>query len=160
MSAEIYKAIKEDQAAARKDRGADGKPREPVKVNALGVVISDIEAMAKARDKVEDRVVNDNYTIKVLKAAISTATGNIPNWEKAGRDTGPIHQEIAILEAYLPEAVDLAEVREAAREFAADDAVKHNPRAGMGIVLNRLKERYGVRYEKSWSDIVKGVIGV
>lgn len=160
MTKEIYDRIKQDYTAARLDRGEDGKPVDQIKVNALGMIVADTEKMAKNAQKPEDRVVSDVYTVKVLKTAVDTAKDNIEKYESVGRDTGFIHRELDILKTYLPEQVSEDEVRSAAKEFAADEAVKANPRAGMGFVIAKLKERYGARYDKAWSGIVKDVIGV
>jgi uncharacterized protein YqeY len=160
MSDDIYKKMKVDYDAARKDRDEAGDVRDKVKVAALNVVLADAEGIAKERPKLEDRGVTNFDVIKVLKQSINTASENVKTWDAQGRDSGPIHHEIAILKAYLPEEVDLDEVRAAARDFADDDAVRANPRAGQGIVINRLKERYGERYDKGWSTIVRDVIGV
>lgn len=160
MSDDIYKKMKADYDAARKDRDEAGDVRDKVKVAALNVVLADAEGIAKKRPKVEDRGVTNFDVIKVLKESINTAKENVVTWDKQGRDSGPIHHEIAILKAYLPEEVDLDEVRAAARDFADNDAVKANPRAGQGIVINKLKERYGEQYDKAWSAIVRDVIGV
>jgi uncharacterized protein YqeY len=156
----IYENMKEDYAAARKDRDEAGDVRDKVKVSALNVVLADAEGIAKGRKNAEDRVVTNFDIIKVLKESINTSTANIATWDSQGRDSGPIHREIAILKAYLPAEVDLDEVRAAARDFADDDAVRAKPQAGQGIVINKLKERYGERYDKAWSAIVKDVIGV
>lgn len=160
MTDAIYKKIKSDFDAARKDRDENGDVRDKVKVAALNVVLADANTIAKKREKVEDRAVTDFDVIKVLKESVSTAKANIVTWDGQGRDSGPIHHEMEILKAYLPEEVDLDEVRALARDFANDDAVKANPRAGQGIVINKLKERYGVQYDKAWSAIVRDVIGV
>lgn len=160
MTDAIYKKMKSDFDAARKDRDEKGEVRDKVKVAALNVVLADANTIAKKREKVEDRAVTDFDVIKVLKDSIGTAKANIVTWDGQGRDSGPIHHEMQILKAYLPEEVDLDEVRALARDFADDDAVKANPKAGQGIVINKLKERYGVQYDKAWSAIVRDVIGV
>lgn len=160
MTTTIYKQMKADYFDARKDRDEEGNVRDQVKVKALNVILADAEGVAKKRPKAEDREVTNFDMIKVIKESIATANGNIVTYDQNGRDSGPIHTEIAILKAYLPKEVDLDEVRAVARDFADDDAVKANPRAGQGIVINKLKERYGERYDKSWSTIVREVIGV
>lgn len=160
MTDDIYKNIKADYDVARRDRDEAGEVRDKVKVAALNVVLADAEGIAKKRAKIEDRGVTNFDVIKVLKESINTATENVKTWDEQRRDSSPIHHEIAILKAYLPEQVDLNEVRAAARGFADDDAVRANPRAGQGIVINKLKERYGERYDKAWSAIVRDVIGV
>jgi uncharacterized protein YqeY len=159
-NADIYDKMKDDYKAARKDRDEAGDVRDKVKVAALNVVLADAEGIAKKRPKAEERDVTNFDVIKVLKESVGTATENVKKWDDQGRDSGPIHREIAILKAYLPEEVDLGEVRAAARDFADNDAVKANPKAGQGIVINKLKERYGEQYDKAWSAIVRDVIGV
>lgn len=160
MTKEIFDRVREDYFVARKARGEDGKPLDQAKIDALGMIVADTEAMAKNASKPEDRVVSDVYTVKVLKAAVDTARENIVKYESVGRDAGSIRREMDILKAYLPEEVSADEIRTVAAELAQDDAVKSNPRAGMGIVIAGLKARYGARYDKSWSAIVKEVIGV
>ena len=122
--------IQSDLNAARK---AQDKPRTLL----LGTVLSEI----KNRHLELQKDLTDDDVVDIIRRGIRKRRESVDVYGKAGRTELAAREqaEIAILETYLPAAVDPAEIRAAVREAIAGGA--SNVGAVMGKVMPRFKGR-------------------
>lgn len=115
------------------DRIAAIKGRRELERNLLGTLLA--AATREAKQPGDAAVVRTVRSF--LKANLETATA----LDAAGKDTGAVLAERALLERYLPTAVGEAEL-EAAVAGIVDGLPERSPKL-IGRVMAELRERYG-----------------
>lgn len=120
--------LQTDQASAR-------RAQEKERVLLLGMVISE----ARNREIEVRRDLTDDDVIDVIRKAIKRRRESVEMYRSAGRTdlADREHQELTLLEAYLPAALDPEIIRAAVREAMAAGAA--NAGALMGRVMPRFK---------------------
>jgi uncharacterized protein len=128
--ADLVARLQADMNAARK---AQDKPRTLV----LGTILADV----KNRRIELQRDPADGDVVEVLRKGIKRRRESIEMYEKGAREdlASKERAEVALLETYLPPAVDPAEIRAAVRVAIAGGATTIG--AVMGKVLPQFKGR-------------------
>jgi uncharacterized protein YqeY len=128
--AELAARLQADMNAARK---AQDKPRTLV----LGTILADV----KNRRIELQRDPADAEVVEVLRKGIKRRRESIEMYEKGAREDLAVKEraEVALLETYLPAAVDPAEIRSAVRAAITGGATTIG--AVMGKVLPQFKGR-------------------
>jgi uncharacterized protein YqeY len=128
--AELAARLQADMNAARK---AQDKPRTLV----LGTILADV----KNRRIELQRDPADAEVVEVLRKGIKRRRESIEMYEKGAREDLAVKEraEVALLETYLPPAVDPAEIRSAVRAAITGGATTIG--AVMGKVLPQFKGR-------------------
>ena len=131
------------------DRLAAMKAREMRKRDLLGTVIA-----AAAKDTKEP---GDALVTKTLRGFMKSLDETIALLAKAGKDSGPQAAEKALLEPYLPRALDEATLRAEIAAVVAD-LPEPSPRA-MGQVMAALKARHGEAFDaRAASGLVRAAL--
>ncbi len=152
----LYSKLQDEHFAARKAKDDDATA-------ALGGLVDQTQKLAKSQKDASQREITDEYVQVAARLEVKITAEQAESNMAAGRteQAGAFQRKLAILKPYLPEELDLDELKAVIREIAAgNEAVAKNPKAGMGIVIKELKERYGTRFDsKSMSPVVKDVLG-
>jgi uncharacterized protein YqeY len=113
------------------------RAQDKIRTLLFGTVISDV----KNRELELGRALTDEDVVEVIRKSIKTRRESVDQYGKAGRqDLADKEQaEIAVLEPFLPAAIDPEEIRRAVREVMAGG----NRDLGkvMGQVMPRFKGR-------------------
>jgi uncharacterized protein YqeY len=114
-------------------------------------------------EKSDQREITDEYVQLAARLEAKMTAEQVDANTAAGRSeqAGSFQRKLDILKPYLPDELGVEELKAVIREIAAgNEAVTKNPKAGMGIVIKELKERFGTRFDsKSMSPVVKDVLG-
>lgn len=152
----LYNQLQAESLAAR-------KAKDEIASAALGGLIDQTQKLAKAAKEAEKRQITDEYVQLAARAEAKVTSEQMESFAAAGRqeEAGSFQRKLAILKPYLPEELDLDELKAVIREIAdGNEVIAKNPKAGMGIVIGKLKERYGTRFDsKTMSPVVKEVLG-
>lgn len=87
--------------------------------------------------------VNDEQIIEIIAKEAKKRKDSIPDYEKSGRQDllDQIHEEITILEEYLPEQLSAEEVEAKVKEIIAE--LGASSMKEMGMVMKAAKEKLG-----------------
>ncbi len=129
---ETHARLNGDLLTARK---AQDKPA----ILLLGTVIAEVKERVRVIENEEKRAVVDGDVVDVLRKAIKRRRESAEQYDKAVRPELAQRErdEIAVLERYLPAAVDPEIIRAAVREAIAGGMTAVGP--VMGKVLGRFK---------------------
>lgn len=149
----LIKTIKDDLVGSRKAR------TDAARTALLTTLSSEIALVGKNDGNRETR---DDEALAVVRKFVKNAELTVTNLEAAGRDTGAVQHELAILKAYLPTAPTAEEIEAATREIVAGaDGNAGKPGALRGLVMKGLKERFGDRFDGAAANPIVGrVLGV
>lgn len=140
--------IKADLIEARKAR------TDKDKIGLLTTLSSEIAIIGKNDGNRDTR---DDEALTVIRKFVKNAELTIKNLVDAGRDTGAIQNELAILKDYLPAAPTTDEIEAVIREVVAGaDSNGGKPGALRGLVMKTLKERFGDRFDGAAAAPVVG----
>ena len=130
MAAALLTRLQGDLTAAR-------KAQDKAKVLLLGTILAD----ARNREIELKRDLSDDDVVEVLRRGIKKRRESVEMYEKGGRaDLAAIEKgELDVLSAYLPAAVEPAEIRAAV--IAAIEGGAANVGAVMGKVMGQFKGR-------------------
>lgn len=104
-----------------------------------------------------NRETTDEEALAILRKFVKNADQTLADLTKAGRDSGAVQHELAILKSYLPAAPTDEELEAAIGEIlAGSDATDAKPGAKRGIVMKGLKERFGDRFDGAAAAPVVG----
>jgi uncharacterized protein YqeY len=156
MTSALFEKLKAENFAARKDKNDDA-------IKALGGLVDRAQKLAKRQEDPAKRDMTDEYVQIAAREEAKMTAEQYEAFNAAGRDAeaGSFQRKLDILKAYLPEELGVDELKAVIAEIAAgNEVIAKNPKAGMGIVIKELKERYGTRFDsKSMSPVVKDVLG-
>lgn len=142
--------IKADLIEARKAR------TDKEKTALLTTLTSEISIIGKNDGNRDTR---DDEALTVIRKFVKNAEQTIANLKDAGRDTGAIQHELAILKEYLPTAPTAEEIEAATREIVAgSEGNGGKPGALRGLVMKGLKDRFGDRFDGAAAAPVVGRI--
>lgn len=134
--------LKADQLQARKNR-------DTVKAALLSTLIGDIEKISK---DASNNSVDDGRIVKVTQKFITNAKEVMSLSPEGSAGRMKAAAEIAILEDYVPKAIDEATVELAVLRIKTT----LGPSANMGSVMKALKEEFGAALDgKMASAVVK-----
>lgn len=140
--------IKTDLVEARKAR------TDKDRIALLTTLSSEIAIVGKNDGNRETR---DDEALAVIRKFVKNADQTVTNLESAGRDTGTVTNELAILKAYLPTAPSEDEIEAATREIVAGaEGNSGKPAALRGLVMKELKTRFGDRFDGAAAAPVVG----
>jgi uncharacterized protein YqeY len=140
--------IKSDLIEARKAR------TDKERIALLTTLSSEIAIVGKNDGNRETR---DDEALAVIRKFVKNAEQTVGNLETAGRDTGPVKNELAILKSYLPTAPTADEIEAATREIVASaENSGGKPAALRGVVMKELKARFGDRFDGAAAAPVVG----
>lgn len=155
-TSELYARLQAAHLTAR-------KVKDEITSSAIGGLVDATQKLAKSGKDASSREITDVTVQLAARKEFAELTETLESFQQAGRDAdaGHIQAKLDILKEYLPEELDFDELRAAIREIAdGNEMISKNPKAGMGIVIGQLKQRYGTRFDsKSMSPIVKDVLG-
>jgi hypothetical protein len=140
--------IKTDLVEARKAR------TDKDRIALLTTLSSEIAIVGKNDGNRETR---DDEALAVVRKFVKNAEQTLTNLETAGRDTGTVQNELAILKAYLPTAPTADEIEAATRDIVAGaEGGGGKPGALRGLVMKELKARFGDRFDGAAAAPVVG----
>jgi uncharacterized protein YqeY len=152
----LYLKLQAENLAARKAKNEDA-------TSALGGLIDATQKLAKSQKEADQREITDEYVQLAARLEAKMTSEQVDANTAAGRSeqAGSFQRKLDILKPYLPDELGVEELKAVIREIAAgNEAIAKNPKAGMGIVIKELKERFGTRFDsKSMSPVVKDVLG-
>jgi uncharacterized protein YqeY len=148
MTMSLIAQIKTDLLESRKAR------TDAVRTALLTTLSAEIATVGKTK---ENRDTTEEEASAVVRKFVKNAGQTLSDLEKAGRDTGAIQHELAILKAYLPAAPTIEELEAAIVEIVAgSDATGGKPGALRGLVMKNLKDRFGDRFDGAAAAPVVG----
>lgn len=144
----LIDTIKTDLLEARKAR------TDPARTALLNTLSSEIAMKGKNEG---NRDTTDEEALTIVRKFVKNADQTFSDLTKAGRDTGAIQHELAILKAYLPAAPTVEELEAAIAEIVSgSSATGGKPGAMRGLVMKGLKDRFGDRFDGAAAAPVVG----
>jgi uncharacterized protein YqeY len=138
--------LNEDMKAAMKAKDAFKRDM----LRGLNAAIKQVEIDKQTQ-------VSDEDVLGILQKEVKRREETISELEKMGRDADQERQEIAVIQAYLPEQLSREEVEALARE-AIEASGAQGP-ADMGKVMGQLMPKVKGRADgKVVSDVVKSLL--
>lgn len=130
------------------------RARDQVKLNTIRGVLSEIqyEEMQKEVDSIDDTA-----TIAIIQRELKKRREEIDFATQAKRDDliAKLHQEISVLEGFLPKQLSADELRSTLEQLKTSGGVTN-----MGSAMKLLKEKFSGQYDgKVASEVAKSVFG-
>ena len=99
---------------------------------------------------------SENDAVAVVKRAIKSRRESIEQYEQAGRTEAAAQEraEIVVLEAYLPQQLDTAELRNAAAAIVKELGL--SSKKDMGRLMKELKARYEGQFDGKAASQIAG----
>lgn len=132
----LMEKLRSDLNDARRSR------TDPARVALLSTLVGEAARVGKDQG---NRETTDAEALAVVRKFVKNAEQTLADATRAGRATGPILAEVAILSAYLPAGVPGEEVERSVREIL--EAKGASGKAAMGVVVKGLKDRYGAAFD-------------
>lgn len=106
-------------------------------------VVQMVRAAILQVEKDKQIEVTDDQIVEIIARETKKRKDSISDYEKSGRQEliNQIHEEIAILEEYLPKQLSMEEIEEKVREIIAELCIVSVKE--MGILMKTAKERLG-----------------